>query len=214
VYVAARIGTAYAEAGYHHLRRCLHAAMDWAARRPPPLTTDAPMSVETVLNMQPGRRVLHLLNFTVRAPFPTSVMDFPGAGLGPIRKSWVAYDEIIPLHDLHVRIPADVPPAGSTPCRMARTFRSGRSAGRSSSRYLDWQTPRRSAWSDLANTARSLGGGLGAADCYLVLQSTTVSPSIASKSPRLHVTRTASKAMTIAAMRRSIRPRRGQALRS
>ena len=110
VYVAARIGTAYAEAGYHHLRRCLHDAMDWAARRPPPLTTDAPMSVEILLNTQPGRRVLHLFNFTVRAPFPTSVMDFPGAGLGPIRKSWMAYDEIIPLHDLHIRIPADVPP--------------------------------------------------------------------------------------------------------
>ena len=32
---------------------------------------------------------------------------FPGAGLGPIRKTWIAYDEVIPLQRLSFRVRVD-----------------------------------------------------------------------------------------------------------
>jgi hypothetical protein len=56
-------------------------------------------------------------------------MDFPGAGLGPMRKSWVSYDEPVVLREIRLKVRAATAPAKVylVPSRagIPHTFRKG-----------------------------------------------------------------------------------------
>jgi hypothetical protein len=115
VYLATRPGSVYLTHGYHHLQTLLAQCLLWAAQTEPPLSTDAPSSVETVLSRQGDRLVLHLLNFTCRPALPASVTSFPYAGPSALQKSYTRYDASIRLAALSVAVRTE-----STPRRVYR----------------------------------------------------------------------------------------------
>jgi hypothetical protein len=129
VYIATRPGSAYMNGGYREVGQLLRSSLRWAANKPLPLLTDAPKSVEALLSRQRNRLVLHLFNFSCGATLPSTVMDFPGAGLGPMRKSWVSYDEPVVLREIRLKVRAATAPAKVylVPSRagIPHTFRKG-----------------------------------------------------------------------------------------
>ncbi len=96
VYFPLAIGNAYF--GYNHPvnRALIVQSMRWAADRPPPLKTDAPMLVQTVLYRKGDAVVVHLLNDI--SSFGRSAAPNPEA-FGGFRS------EYIPVRDITVEVP-------------------------------------------------------------------------------------------------------------
>jgi hypothetical protein len=100
VYISPRAGGAYIKYGYNKAREILYTAIKLAAQTNPMLETTAPMAVETVLQKQGNRVVLHFLNYANRPAISWKVTDFPPVGLGGMDKSSTIYDEVIPIYGI------------------------------------------------------------------------------------------------------------------
>jgi type 1 glutamine amidotransferase len=99
VYISAALGALYSRANHPDYRRLMVNAVQWAAGGAPPVTADAPGTVEMVAwrDESSRRTIVHLVNRT---------------GVGLPQGEGQFQQEIIPVHGLRVHV--DGPLAGST----------------------------------------------------------------------------------------------------
>jgi len=98
VYFPLEIGHAYYVWNHPLNRRLIGQAATWTASRPCPLTTDAPMIVQTVLWETPDTRAVHLLN---------DISSF-GRAAAPNPEAYSAFRaEVIPIHDVTLSVDGD-----------------------------------------------------------------------------------------------------------
>lgn len=112
VYLSPRIASTYLVEGQQVARGILREAIRWVANAPSVVSTDAPRSVEVIVNRQDASRrvVVHFVNFSVPAPLPTGVVDFPEGGVPVVGPSWTTYDEPIQLAPIECSLALENPP--------------------------------------------------------------------------------------------------------
>jgi hypothetical protein len=112
VYLSPRVASIYLVEGQHVARQILREAIGWAANAPSYITTTAPRSVEIVANRQEAgsRVIIHFINFSVGAPLPTGVVDFPEGGVPIAGPSWTTYDGAIVLAPIECEVALESPP--------------------------------------------------------------------------------------------------------
>ncbi|MCJ7551598.1 MAG: beta-galactosidase trimerization domain-containing protein, partial [Anaerolineae bacterium] len=92
LYFAGSLGTLAWTVPYPDLQRLIANAVRWAAGDALPISVDGPSTLQVSLRVQPGRRLVHLINLTGGERF---------------------FSELVPLHDIVVRLPASEP---ARPC--------------------------------------------------------------------------------------------------
>jgi hypothetical protein len=86
LYFAGAAGTLYWSMPYPDLARLITNAVTWAAVGRQPVTVTAPPTLQISLRVQPGRRMVHMVNLTGGERF---------------------FRELVPLHDVRVALPVD-----------------------------------------------------------------------------------------------------------
>lgn len=89
------VGRAYSRLNARLTRRLMERSIAWAASRPNPLGTNAPLSLQTVLYEQGDARIVHLVN---------DASSFGRAAATTEGRFTVFRDEVLPLHDVSVAV--------------------------------------------------------------------------------------------------------------